>query len=103
VGETSYPPRDLCTQAGHIALGREWEIEGGPPRIGQRLPVRSTTHGLRRARGSMGHARGPTLPLAHIGEDILRRPRNAGTDTTEECGEPSSAALWTACLPRRIA
>jgi uncharacterized protein YhfF len=62
-----------------VSLAREWDLEGGPPRIGQRLPVLDH-HGLRRA--TVEVTRVAALPLAHIGEDIVDAT-SAGTATTE--------------------
>jgi signal transduction histidine kinase/uncharacterized protein YhfF len=63
-----------------VSLAREWELEGGPPRIGQQLPVLDH-HGLRRA--TVEVTRVAALPLAQIGEDIIDAT-NAGTATTED-------------------
>jgi hypothetical protein len=33
-----------------VSFAREWDLEGGPPKIGQRLPI-TDHHGARRAGG----------------------------------------------------
>ena len=63
-----------------VSLAREWDLEGGTPRIGQRLPVLDH-HGVRRA--TVEVTRVAALPLALIGEDIVDAT-SAGTETVEE-------------------
>jgi uncharacterized protein YhfF len=51
-----------------VSLAREWDLEGGPPRIGQRLPV-IDRHGRRRA--TVEVVRVTVVPFAEIGPDVV--------------------------------
>jgi signal transduction histidine kinase/uncharacterized protein YhfF len=51
-----------------VSLAREWELEGGPPRIGQRLPVLDHL-GCRRA--TVEVVRVAVLPFGEITEDVV--------------------------------
>jgi signal transduction histidine kinase/uncharacterized protein YhfF len=50
-----------------VSLSREWDLEGGPPRIGQRLPMIDRTG---RRRGLVEVLRVAELPFAEIGEEV---------------------------------
>src|SRR3954453_22307875 len=51
-----------------VSLSREWDLEGGPPRVGQRLPM--IDHAGRR-RGTVEVLRVAELPFSAIGEDVV--------------------------------
>jgi uncharacterized protein YhfF len=51
-----------------VTLAREWELEGGVPRIGQRLPV--IDHAGRR-RATVEIVRVASLPFADIDEGVI--------------------------------
>jgi uncharacterized protein YhfF len=51
-----------------ISLAREWDLEGGAPRIGQRLPV-IDRHGRKRA--SVEVVRVTVVPFSEIGPDVV--------------------------------
>jgi signal transduction histidine kinase/uncharacterized protein YhfF len=51
-----------------VSLAREWDLEGGPPRIGQRLPV-IDRHGRKRA--TVEVVRVTVVPFAEIGPDVV--------------------------------
>jgi signal transduction histidine kinase/uncharacterized protein YhfF len=63
-----------------VSVAREWDLEGGPPRIGQQLPVLDH-HGVRRA--TVVVTRVASLALADIGEEVVDAT-SAGTATVEE-------------------
>jgi uncharacterized protein YhfF len=50
-----------------VSLAREWELEGGPPRIGQRLPVMDH-RGRRRA--TVEVVRVAVMPFGDVGLDV---------------------------------
>jgi signal transduction histidine kinase/uncharacterized protein YhfF len=52
-----------------VSLSREWDLEGGPPRVGQRLPM--IDHAGRR-RGTVEVQRVVELPFSEIGFDVVR-------------------------------
>ena len=52
-----------------VSLSREWDLEGGPPRVGQRLPM--IDHAGRR-RGTVEVQRVVELPFSAIGLDVVR-------------------------------
>jgi signal transduction histidine kinase/uncharacterized protein YhfF len=62
-----------------VTLSREWELEGGQPRIGQRLPVMDHT-GRRRA--TVEVARVASIPFLEIDDDWLQ-PAEVGAETLE--------------------
>ena len=62
-----------------ITLSREWELEGGVPRIGQRLPVMDHT-GRRRA--TVEVARVASVPFMEI-DDAWLKPEDVGARTLE--------------------
>jgi signal transduction histidine kinase/uncharacterized protein YhfF len=66
-----------------VSLSREWDLEGGPPHIGQRLPVMDH-HGD--PRGTVEVTRVAVLPFALIDEEAVRA-ESAGTSTVEEWRE----------------
>jgi signal transduction histidine kinase/uncharacterized protein YhfF len=51
-----------------VSLAREWDLEGGAPRIGQRLPV-IDQHGRRRA--TVEVVRVTVVPFAEVGPDVV--------------------------------
>jgi signal transduction histidine kinase/uncharacterized protein YhfF len=51
-----------------VSLAREWELEGGPPRIGQKLPV-IDRHGRKQA--CVEVVRVTFVPFAEIGPDVV--------------------------------
>jgi uncharacterized protein YhfF/two-component sensor histidine kinase len=51
-----------------VSLSREWDLEGGPPRVGQRLPM--IDHAGRR-RGTVEVQRVIELPFSEIGPDVV--------------------------------
>jgi signal transduction histidine kinase/uncharacterized protein YhfF len=63
-----------------VSLAREWELEGGTPRIGQRLPIRDHT-GQRRAGAEV--VRVAVVPFGDIGPDIVAAER-VGTATVDD-------------------
>jgi signal transduction histidine kinase/uncharacterized protein YhfF len=63
-----------------VSLAREWELEGGTPRIGQRLPIRDHA-GQRRASAEV--VRVAVVPFGGIGPDIVAAER-VGTATVDE-------------------
>jgi signal transduction histidine kinase/uncharacterized protein YhfF len=62
-----------------VTLAREWELEGGPPRIGQRLPVMDFT-GRRRATVEVVSV--ASVPFADIDDDWLQ-PEDVGMPTLD--------------------
>jgi signal transduction histidine kinase/uncharacterized protein YhfF len=62
-----------------ISLAREWDLEGGPPRIGQRLPI-VDTGGRRRA--TVEVTRVAVLPFGQLDADVVSA-ESAGTATLE--------------------
>jgi signal transduction histidine kinase/uncharacterized protein YhfF len=63
-----------------VSLAREWHLEGGPPRIGQRLPV-IDHHGRKRA--CVEVVRVTVVPFAEIGPDVVDAEA-AGAGSHEE-------------------
>ena len=63
-----------------ISLAREWDLEGGPPRIGQRLPI---VDGAGRRRATVEVTRVAVLPFGQLGEDVVSA-ESAGTATVEQ-------------------
>jgi signal transduction histidine kinase/uncharacterized protein YhfF len=63
-----------------VSLAREWELEGGPPRIGQLLPVRDHTG---RRWTAVEVVRVTVVPFSEIGADVVDA-ESAGTRTLEE-------------------
>jgi uncharacterized protein YhfF len=51
-----------------VSLSREWDLEGGPPRVGQRLPMLDHAGGRR---GAVEVLRVVELPFAEVGEDVV--------------------------------
>jgi uncharacterized protein YhfF len=68
------------TRTATVSLAREWELEGGPPRIGQRLPV--LDHRGNR-RGAVVVTRVSVLPFGEI-DDTVMEAENTGERTVEE-------------------
>jgi signal transduction histidine kinase/uncharacterized protein YhfF len=67
------------TKTVSVSLSREWDLEGGPPRVGQRLPM--LDHAGRR-RGTVEVLRVVELPFSEIGEDVVAA--DAGVATLAE-------------------
>jgi uncharacterized protein YhfF len=63
-----------------VSLAREWDLEGGPPKIGQRLPI-TDHHGNRRALVEV--TRVAVLPFGQIDSAVVSA-ESAGTATVEE-------------------
>jgi signal transduction histidine kinase/uncharacterized protein YhfF len=63
-----------------ISLAREWELEGGTPNLGTRLPIRD--HNGRRW-GEVEVTRVVVLPFGQIDSDVVKA-ESAGTSTLEE-------------------
>jgi len=75
-----------------VSLAREWDLEGGPPRIGQRLPV-IDRHGRRRA--TVEVVRVTVVPFAEIGPDVVDAEA-AGAGTHEDW-RAAQRALYDGC------
>ena len=85
------------TRTTGVSLAREWDLEGGPPRIGQRLPVFDHTgrrHGLRRGRARRRHpvrrGRPERRSIPSPAKPTGTRPR---ARAYEECREEIAALL----------
>jgi uncharacterized protein YhfF len=62
-----------------VCIAREWDLEGGPPRVGQHLPIHdSSGHG----RGFVEIERVVELPFDQVGEDVVAA--EDGPSTVEE-------------------
>ncbi len=70
-----------------ISLAREWDLEGGPPRIGRRLAVRDH---LGHRHASVRVTRVAVMPLTLVDAEIA----------AEAAGEPVDVAQWRAALVR---
>lgn len=66
-----------------VALAREWDLEGGPPRIGQRVPIMDAG-GVRKAEVEV--TRVAALPFGAIGEEAVAADA-AGAAGVEEWRE----------------
>jgi signal transduction histidine kinase/uncharacterized protein YhfF len=62
-----------------VTLAREWELEGGPPRVGQRLPVMDH---LGRRRATVEVVSVASVPFLDIDDDWLQ-PEDVGQTTLE--------------------
>jgi signal transduction histidine kinase/uncharacterized protein YhfF len=62
-----------------VTLAREWDLEGGPPRVGQRLPVMDH---LGRRRATVEVVSVASVPFADIDDDWLQ-PEDVGQTTLE--------------------
>ncbi|MEA2290201.1 MAG: hypothetical protein QOD55_2198, partial [Solirubrobacteraceae bacterium] len=51
-----------------VCLAREWDLEGGPPRIGQILPIHDHSG---RGRGAVEVLQVTELPFAKVGDDVV--------------------------------
>ncbi len=80
------------TKTASISLAREWDLDGGPPRIGQRLPI-TDHHGNRRAVVEV--TRVAVLPFGQVDEDVVTK-ESAGTRTLEEWLE-GHRAFYAGC------
>jgi uncharacterized protein YhfF len=63
-----------------VALAREWDLEGGPPRPGQRIPVLDST-GARRAIVEV--VRVTVVPFSDVDSDVVEASQ-AGVGTVDE-------------------
>lgn len=68
------------TRTATVSLAREWDLEGGPPRIGQRLPV--LDHRGNR-RGEVVVTRVSVLPFAEI-DDAIMEAESTGERSVDE-------------------
>ena len=59
-----------------VSLSREWDLEGGPPRVGQRLPMVDHTGAHV---GTVEVLRVAELPFSAIGEDVVTADGGAAT------------------------
>jgi signal transduction histidine kinase/uncharacterized protein YhfF len=62
-----------------VTLAREWELEGGPPRVGQRLPVMDF---LGRRRATVEVVSVASVPFSDIDDDWLQ-PEDVGAETLD--------------------
>jgi uncharacterized protein YhfF len=79
-GERSIEQILAGTKTVSVSLAREWELEGGPPRIGQLLPI-VDYNGRRRA--SVEVTRVAVLPFGQLDADIVSA-ESAGGESLEE-------------------
>jgi signal transduction histidine kinase/uncharacterized protein YhfF len=63
-----------------VALAREWDLEGGPPRPGQRIPV---LDGSGTKRATVEVVRVTVVPFADVDDDVVAASE-AGVDTAAE-------------------
>jgi signal transduction histidine kinase/uncharacterized protein YhfF len=63
-----------------VALAREWDLEGGPPRPGQRIPVLDSS-GARRA--TVEVVRVTVVPFADVDDDVIAASE-AGVESAEQ-------------------
>jgi signal transduction histidine kinase/uncharacterized protein YhfF len=75
-----------------ISLAREWDLEGGPPKIGQRIPI-TDHHGRRRAIVEV--TRVAVLPFHQIDEVIVSAESAGATDLDEWIA--SHRAFYAGC------
>ena len=75
-----------------VSLAREWDLEGGPPRIGQRIRI-DDKHGIKRA--CVEVTRVAVLPFGQI-DDAIVSAESAGTRSLEEW-LASHRAFWDGC------
>ena len=78
-----------------VSLAREWDLDGGPPRIGQRLPI-TDHHGNRRAVVEV--TRVAVLPFGQIDEDTVIEGERGGEDARRVARRPPRVLRG---LPRR--
>ena len=76
-----------------VALAREWDLEGGPPRPGQRIPVLDAA-GTRRAIVEV--VRVTVVPFADVDSDVVEASQ-AGVATRRASGTRCSARSTTGC------
>ena len=79
-----------------VSLAREWDLDGGPPRIGQRLPI--TDHNGNR-RTVVEVTRVAVLPFGQIDEDTVSkesagRRRSASGSTATARSTRAAATRW---------
>jgi uncharacterized protein YhfF len=75
-----------------VSLAREWDLEGGPPKIGQRIPI--TDHNGNR-RAVVEVMRVAVLPFGQI-DDAVVSAESAGS-TTLEAWMSSHRAFYAGC------
>jgi uncharacterized protein YhfF len=63
-----------------VALAREWDLEGGPPRPGQRIPVLDAT-GAKRA--TVEVVRVTVVPFADVDDDVVAASEAGTADASE--------------------
>ena len=79
-----------------VSLAREWELEGGLPRIGRRLPV-IDHHGVRRA--TVEIERVALVPFADVGPDVV--PHEATRPSRHEAWRERQTAFYDRCREER--
>jgi len=75
-----------------VTLAREWELEGGLPRIGRRMPV-IDHHGVRRA--TVEIERVALVPFADVGPDVV--PLEATGAVSHEAWRERQKAFYDRC------
>jgi len=75
-----------------VSLAREWDLEGGPPKIGQQLPV-IDRHGLKRA--CVEVVRVTVVPFAELGPEVVDAEAT-GTGSHEEW-RAAQRAMYDGC------
>jgi uncharacterized protein YhfF len=91
-GERSIGQILAGTKTVSVSLAREWDLEGGPPRIGQRLPI-TDHHGNRRAVVEV--TRVSVMPFGQI-DDAVVNAETAGS-TTVHAWMTSHRAFYAGC------
>jgi signal transduction histidine kinase/uncharacterized protein YhfF len=79
-GERSIAQVIAATKTVSISLAREWDLEGGPPKIGQRIPI-TDHHGTRRAVVEV--TRVAVLPFDQIDAAVVSA-ESAGATTLDD-------------------
>jgi signal transduction histidine kinase/uncharacterized protein YhfF len=79
-GERSIAQIVAGTKTASVSLAREWDLEGGPPKIGQRIPI-TDHHGNRRAVVEV--TRVALLPFGQI-DDAVVSAETAGARSLDE-------------------
>jgi signal transduction histidine kinase/uncharacterized protein YhfF len=91
-GERSIGQILAGTKTVSVSLAREWDLEGGPPKIGQRLPI-TDHHGNRRAVVEV--TRVAVVPFGQIDGAVVSA-ESAGSETVEEW-MTSHRAFYAGC------
>jgi signal transduction histidine kinase/uncharacterized protein YhfF len=91
-GERSIAQIADGTKTVSVSLAREWDLEGGPPRIGQRIPI-TDHHGTRRAVVEV--TRVAVLPFGQIDGAVVSA-ESAGSASLEEW-MASHRAFYAGC------